>query len=274
MKRKIAAALMFNVYAWTFVGAFWAATPFVFHGPELVELKSKGLPFAFDDWGFFDIHYLWRLLAASVSTFFSALICGAIAREDGGKVALVANIPSVLGWLVFVGAIFYLRENGDAKRGIAEGVLTAISVVSLIAIPVTFWLAVKGGDLGERFRMTSSPHRGNLLIADWHWAWLWIPLGAYGYRVIANLTIFVHMQISMGLNRKLSDVLVSMLGTVIVVMWTAPMALTFAVLKGRMFRDRRPLFRGTVVVATLGGGYFVALGVHHVLGSILDRFGY
>lgn len=274
MKRKIAAAVAFNVYALVFVQAFWAATPLLFHGQEIATLKDQGLSFKFDDWGFGD-HYLWRLFAAVVSTALAGLICGAIAREKGGKVSLLANIPSVLGWIAYAWMFFYLFDSlgvkGDDKQ---EGLKTAYGVVSVIAIPVTCWLAMKFGEIGERFQTDLSEKGRTLGVADWHWAWMWLPLSPYGYKIVAYVMTFIGMQLKMWSDRSLGGSLLSLLGLAIVAAWIAPLVLSFQTLSGARFEDKSPVQRGGIIAAILIDGYFLATAVAYAFGWILGKFGF
>lgn len=274
MKRKIAAALAFNAYAFVFVWAFWAATPFLFHGQELASLKDRGLPFKFEDWGF-DDHYLWRLLAAAISTAIAGFICGALAREKGSKVALIANIPSVVGWIAYAWMFFFLFDSlgvkGDDK---IEGLKTAYGIVSIIAIPMTCWLAMKFGEIGERFQFELSQQDTTLGVSDWHWAWMWLPLSPYGYKIVINIMSFIGMQLRMWSDRSLLGSVLSLLGIAIVVTWIAPLVVSYQTLARGRFQDRPPAQRGALVAAILVGGYFLATAVGYAFGWVLGKFGF
>lgn len=274
MKRKIAAVLAFNTYALVFVQAFWAATPFLFDGQELSSLRDQGLPFRFEDWGF-DDHYVWRLIAAAVSTGIAAFICGAIAREKGGRVALIANIPSVIGWIAYAWMFFFMFDTLGIKADQkAERLMTAYGIISVVAIPITCWLAVKCGEFGQRVQMEFHDQDKTLGVSDWHWAWMWLPLSPYGYRIVYSTVTFVAMQFKMWSDRSLLGGLLSLLGVGIVAAWVAPLVLSYQVLAGGRFQDKSAVQRGGAVSAILVGGYFLATAIAYVFGWILRKFGF
>lgn len=274
MKRKIAAALAFNMYALIFVQAFWQATPLLFHGKEIMRLKDQGVPFNFDEWGGFGNHYLWRLLAAIVSTALAAFICGAIAREKGGKVALLANIPSAIGWIAYLCSFFLYDSFGFKEVADWEGLKTAYVAVSIIAIPLTCLLAIKGGEIGERFQMDASQEDKTLQIADWHWAWIWLPLSLYGYKIIITTVAFIAMTWKTGADISLLGTFLYLLGMVIVAAWIAPLVLAYQTLAGTQFQDTSRVQRAGIIAVILIGGYFIATAIAYVFGRILEKFGF
>lgn len=275
MKRKIAAVLAFNAYAYVFVLAFWGATPFLFHGQDLSHLREQGLPFSSYDWGF-DDHYLWRFIAAAVSTALAAFICGAIARERGGRVALIANVPSVIGWIIFVWVYFFSFDdfdiNPDQKT---KELMTAYGIVSVLAIPMTGWLAVKFGEIGQRAQTGSSNPDGTLGVADWHWGWMWLPLSFYGYRIVFSIATLVAMLFKIWLGKSLLGGVLWLLGIGIIAAWITPLILSYQVLVGGgRLQDKSAVQRGAIALAILVGGYFFATAVAFVFGWILDEFGF
>ena len=273
MKRKIAAFLAFNVYSLVFVQSFWAATPYIFHSSELGKLNERGLPFRFEDWGF-DDHYFWRLCAAVVSTAFAGFICGTISREKGGQIAAWANAPSIIGWMFYGWMFFFYFDSlGIEIPPKVESLKSAYGVISLIAIPLTTWLAYRAGNFGVRWQLENNGDRGTLGIWDWHWAWFPIVLSFYGYRIVHVATVFVVLQLKTWFDTGIIAGFVSLLGLLIVAAWVAPLVISFQVLRGQRDTDKPAMRRAVMVAGYLVGGYVVAHFIQLAVGWIFGKFG-
>lgn len=274
MQRKIAAALAFNVYALVLVQAFWAATPLIFDGREVDRHLAEGTQFRFEDWGFGE-HYLWRLFAAVFATAVAGFICGALARDKGRNVALVANIPSGIGWLGYAWMFFFLLDSYAVQLNDAnQGLKTAYGVISVVAVPLTFWLAGKFGELGEKFQIQLDQPGRTLGVGDWHWAWMWLSLSPYGYKIVVGVMAFVATTLKLWTDRTLLGSVIALLSIAIVAAWLAPLVFTYQTLAGGRFAARSPVQRGAIVVATLGGGYVVATATAAAVQWILGKAGF
>lgn len=272
MKRKICAALVFNVYALVFVGIFWAATPFLFDFQEIAGLVKQGVRFEFGNWGF-GHHYTWRLFVAAISTAMGGFICGALAREKSGRVALIANIPSVVGWIAYAILFLVVAGSDNVKSDDkADGLRVGYGIMSLIAIPITCWLAMKFGKVGEGFQRRLSQQDKTLGVADWHWAWMWFPLSAYGHYIVIAIALAISIQFLSGPHGSLLASIVSLLSNAVAVAWITPLVVSFQVLAGRRFKDRTPAQRGAVVAVILVGGFVIGILALYAFAWIFAKY--
>ncbi len=275
MKRAIAAIVAFNFYAVPIIQAFWAATPFIFHGTRLNELEDQGIPFKFSDWGFGE-HYVWRLLAAAVSTAFAAFIAGAIARKNGSRIALIANVPSVVCWIVYAYMLFFLFERlGLPLDEGARSLSIAFGVACLLAIPMTCWIASIFGQIGEDRQAARAEENKTLGIADWHWSWLWVALSAYGYLILIKVVKICGVHLAMQREGKwLLELLLSPLAVLSLIAWIAPVVLSYMTLQGSIFRERSSVQRGALAVVTIVGGYIIAWGIELTVEIPFEKAGF
>ena len=136
MARAFWSFIAFNVYSLFLVSAFQENTPHLFDAKLVSEMRAAGEIFDIREWGWKD-HYIWRLFSGVVVTAIVAFLAGAIARDKGGTIAAIANIPSILVWA----GTFYAMAFGQID---VEG-QTGFLVVSLLAIPLTTLLHINAG---------------------------------------------------------------------------------------------------------------------------------
>ncbi len=274
MRRTLAAVVAFNVYAMIFFQAFWAAMPALFYSKEIERLANQGVPFRFEDWGFGD-HYLLRLFTAIVATAVPGFICGAIARSRGGRVALIANIPSALGWIAYAWICFFVFDNVQMQLPVPQQqLLVPYGLISIVAAPLTCWIAIKSGVLGEEVQKAYSPYPQNTLgVNDWHWAWMWVPLGPYGYRIVTAIVASIQLQLVLWSDRTIVGAILFVLNMAVIVAWIAPLVLSYETLSGSRFADKSRTQKGTIVCCLLGVGYLVAHLITHAFSLILKFFG-
>ena len=273
MRRAVAAALAFNVYAVIVFQAFWAAMPALFYSGEIEHLANQGTPFRFEDWGF-GAHYLARLFTAIVATAVPGFICGAIARSRGGRVALIANIPSALGWIAYAWMCFFVFDNVEMQLPVPQQqLLVAYGLISLVAAPLTCWIASKSGDLGEEVQKAHASHPNNTLgVHDWHWAWMWIPLSPYGYRIVTDIGSLIQLNLVLWSDRTFLGGALLVLGMGTAIAWIAPLVVSYQILAGNRFEDKTPRLKGTIICVLLVGGYLVAHLITYAFGLILTFF--
>ena len=164
---------------------------------------------------------------------------------------------------------FPIKEDNKAAE-----VITAYIVVSIIAIPMTCWLAIKFGQLGQRLQGETLEQGQTLGVADWHWAWMWLSLVLYGHWIVINIMAFISMQSKMWVARNTFGSLLSLLGLAVVVVWITPLVVSYQTLTGKVFEGRTAAQRGALVAAILVGGYFVATMITHAFAWILGKFGF
>jgi hypothetical protein len=169
--RWACAFVAFNVYSLFLISAFEVNTAYLYKSNlawgKLPDLRESG-------WG---DHFIWRLFAGVVVTLLVGFLAGAIAKRKGALVAAVANAPSVVVWAV----LFYILCCGDTTKIAGQ---TGFLVVSLIAIPLTTYLAYVAGKAGEEMQASDCPDNTVLGIWPYHWIWAPLPLSWYALGVV------------------------------------------------------------------------------------------
>lgn len=184
LMRRVLAFLTFNVYSGCLVSAFQINTAYQFDSEMIRRLHGTGVDSP-TQWGWGN-HFIWRLLAAVVSTAFAAVLTGAIARTRGVLTAALSNIPSVAIWIAFVGYWAFEKSSfiyGDQTITIHTGMIA----ISLITIPLTTYVAYVSGEFGATLQRDECGEQTVLGIAGYHWVWMIVP--AYLYAAASILPI-------------------------------------------------------------------------------------
>jgi len=250
MARIIWAFIAFNAYTLFLVDAFQRNTAYIFDAEAVAEMAFYQLDFSYADWAWGD-HYVWRLVVAVVATCFVAFLTGAIAQKNGNKVALVANIPSVVGWLV----IIYLFGFADFEVSGKTGFL----VVSFLAIPATLFLSYMFGGIGEATQAEEFDENTILGIRPVHWIWGIIPLSVYSAGVIFVVAYYVRLQFYTFSDYSFIGAAISLISLLPVFVWIAPLHMSHQILAGKTMPGSHPATHGITVLAILVGGVLVAL---------------
>ncbi len=95
MGRKILAIATFNAYVIFLLSAFEENTAYLFDISLIKDIQSRGFEINLKEWGW-GSHYIWRLFAGVVVSALCGFLAGAVAKENGAKTAVLANIPSVV----------------------------------------------------------------------------------------------------------------------------------------------------------------------------------
>lgn len=269
MQRQIWAFIAFNVYSLFLLSAFQENTPYLFDTKLVAEMRAAGNPLdALDlkEWGWKD-HYLWRLFASVAVTAIAGFLAGAIAREKGGKVAAIANIPSVIVWFAIAYMMFFSKAEVEGQTG--------FGIISLIATPLTVYIAYHMGNLGTEIQQGGSDRNAVLGIRPYHWAWAVFPLYWYGMAIIFVVTKFVALVRAV----SISDVFggfISLLALVPVIAWVVPLFLVYAVLTGQMLDEKPAAVKAfaNVGILVVGGAMASGLqvGCYLLLGKIMSSW--
>ncbi len=99
MTRKVLAFVALNIYSLFLISAFQENTDYLFDTSLINDMRLKGIGINPCEWGWGG-HYIRRLFSGVVVTGLAAMLTEAISKTNGKKVAALANIPSVLIWLV------------------------------------------------------------------------------------------------------------------------------------------------------------------------------
>jgi hypothetical protein len=252
----------FNVYSLFLISAFQANSLYLFDAKLVSEMDAAGAIFDVNDWGWKD-HYIWRLFAAVVVTAIAAFLAGAIAQEKGRKIALVANLPSILVWAI----TFYLMAFTPAES--TEG-QTGFMIVSLIAIPLTSWIAYYAGNIGCEVQASDFAKNTVLGIRPSHWIWIAFPLYVYFLGIVFVAVKFLGLEFFTWRDVSVVGAIISSLALIPVIAWMMPLIITYNVLTGKYLRAKRHFVKALTNAAILVGGLFVALGIQYVSYLVLQ----
>ncbi len=253
MGRKILAIVTFNAYVIFLLSAFEENTAYLFDASLISEIQSRGFEINLKEWGW-GSHYIWRLFAGVVVSALGGFLAGAVAKESGAKTAALANIPSVLMW----GGMIYLFFSGvevEAREGFIA--------ISIIAIPLTTYIAYLSGGFGEEIQRQEFPSNTVLGIKGYHWIWAIIPLYWYTLGIVFAGAIFVGFQLD-ALNWDTFSSkrgFIALLLLVSIVAWVYPLRIVHRVLIGDLLTNHSAAVRGLANFGVLLGGMFVATGI-------------
>ena len=253
MARAIWAFLAFNVYSLLVLFAFEQNTLYLFDTKLLSDLASTVDQFGVNEWEWRD-HYLWRLLATVIATGVGAFIAGAIARKGGGKVALVANIPSILFWVW----MFWYAVSSPAETIMGQ---TGFMIISLIAIPLTSFVAYSLGNFGALIQETDFHSDTVLGIWPFHWVWLVIPLDVYFTCIVFVIARFVWIQLLTFRDYSIIGSIIGLIALIPVVAWVLPLKFTYDILAGESLAKKSVPVLIAANATILVGGFVIALGI-------------
>jgi hypothetical protein len=182
-----------------------------------------------------------------------AFLTGAITRRNGAKVAALANVPSSVVWA----AMFYVMAFGRTEW---EG-QTGFIVVTIIAIPLTTWIAYLFGKVGADAQASDFDDSTVLGVRPYHWAWIVFPLYLYGLGIVFVMAKFFALQFFTWRDVSMVGAFISFLALVPVLVWIAPVVLTYKVLAGKFLSEKS---LGCPVVAV---AWRILLSFHGLLPS-------
>ena len=160
MRRKVAVFAAFNASLFCIVSAFFKALPELFYLNFFSPQLSFGLDAKGSEW---DGRYLLFLLLTIGAIPVAAILAGAMAKERGGPAAAKSAVPLTLLWAeLFFLALFTGTVGSTA--------------ISLIAIPLTIFVAAYWGRFGERTQKALFPEGKIFGIYPYHFIWMMVPL--------------------------------------------------------------------------------------------------
>ncbi len=252
MARAFWAFVAFNVYSLFLISAFQENTPYLFDAKLVAEMRAAKEIFDIRAWGWKD-HYIWRLFSGVVVTAIAAYLAGAIALKNGAKVAAIANVPSVLVWAGTV----YLMASGHTEW---EG-QTGFIVVSLIAIPLTTWLAYHFGRIGADAQASDFAENTVLGVRPYHWAWTVFPLYLYGLGVVYAVAKFLALQFLTWRDVSMVGAFISLLALIPVIAWIVPLVMAYNVLTGESLSEKSAFAKASANTGIIIGGALLASGI-------------
>lgn len=252
MTRAVWAFLAFNVYSLFLVSSFQQNTPYLFDTKIISEMRAAGDFLDLGAWGWKD-HYIWRLFSGVVVTALAGVLAGAITKERGGKIVAIANIPSIIVWTA---TLWLMLSEGTKVEG-----QTGFAVISVIAIPLTTWIAYHAGNFGAEIQRSDFAEGTVLGILPYHWAWAVFPLYGYGLGIVFVVVKFLALQFLTWRDASVIGAFISLLALLPVIAWFVPLVVAYRVLAGNLLVDRGLFVKGIANGVVLFGGWLPALGI-------------
>jgi len=261
MGRKILSILAFNVYALFLISTFQENTAYLFDVSLINKMKLSGFDISPREWGWGN-HYIWRLFAGVVVTALVGVLAGAIAKNNGNRLAALSNIPSMLVW----GGMIYLLGFAGAET---EG-RTGFIVISIIAIPLTTYVAYLAGGFGEEIQR-EFPEHSVLGIKGYHWIWVIFPLYWYGLVIVFAFAKFLTLQFLTWRDTSIVGSIISFLCLVPVIAWICPLVFVYNVLTGQVLSEKSTGIRALANAGVIVGGAIVAQGIQFVFFWLIQK---
>ena len=256
--RYMWAFVAYNAYSVFLISVFQENTAFIFDAALIEVMKSSAIDPR--DWGWGD-HYIWRLFAATIVTGISGFLAGAVARRNGGIVAAVANIPSVVVWVGYI--YLFAFSNAELEEQFAY------TIISIVAIPLTSLVAYMTGVFGEEFQKDIFPEDTVLGIAPYHWIWAIWPIYFYMLGIVHAAARF--FGIVLWSDTSMISNIQSVLSLISIGLYGLPLWLVYRVLRGEMLHDRTAFVRGVSNVGIILVGAVVAMAWQGALAWLAQR---
>ena len=261
MARKILSILAFNAYALFLISAFQENTAYLFDVSLINEMRLSGFDISPREWGWGN-HYIWRLFASVVVTALVGVLSGAIAKNNGNRLTALANIPSVLVWC---GMIYFLGFAGSEIEG-----RTGFIVISIIAIPLTTYIAYLAGGFGEEIQR-EFPEHSVLGIKGYHWIWAIFPLYFYGLGIVFVFVKFLTLQFFTLRDMSIVGAVISLLGLIPLIAWIYPLVFVHNVLSGEALIQKTTGIRALANAGVIVGGAILAPGIQFVCFWLIQK---
>ncbi|MCH8248660.1 MAG: hypothetical protein IH913_03525 [Proteobacteria bacterium] len=264
MGRYVWAFLAFSFCSIFLIDAFQRNTPYIFESAKMAEMAYYGLEFEFQDWAWGD-HYFWRLAAAVIATGFVGFLSGAIAQSNGGRTALIANIPSVLVWVGTFYFVVFSEYEIEASTGFA--------VISILAIPLTSWIAYTFGGIGAEVQTGSYASHTVLGIKPFHWLWAIFPLYVYSIGIVFVVAYAVGLQFFTFNDISFVATIMAVISMLPIFAWILPLYASHQILAGEAMAENHSATRGLAIAGLLVGGVLLAMLVQFVCFWIVQKLG-
>jgi hypothetical protein len=197
-----------------------------------------------------------------VVTALVGFLAGAIAKKDGSWLTMIANIPSVIVWGVMIYLFWYSGAEMEGRVGFI--------VISIIAIPLTSYIAYLAGGFGEEIQQEFSEHTV-LGIKGYHWIWAVFPLYFYGLGIVFVVAKFLALQFRTWADMSIMGAIVSLVGLVPIIAWIYPLIFVYNVLVGETLSEKSPGIRALANTGVIVGGAIFATGIQFVCFWLLHK---
>jgi hypothetical protein len=261
MRRGILAIVAFNIYSPVLLSAFEQNTAYLFDPGLIKEMQLSGLDFSPGEWGWGN-HYIWRIVAAVVVTALVGVLAGAIAQEGGARVATLANIPSVLVWIGIISILGFADVEVESRTGFI--------IVSLVAIPLTTYVAYLSGDVGEYIQ--NEFHRQTVLgIRGFHWLWIIFPVYWYSLALVNVCARLIGVVFATWSDASILASIVTLLMAMPIVAWVYPLLLAYRVLRGELLAKHHATVKAAANLGILILGMPIATGITFGIYWVLNK---
>jgi hypothetical protein len=204
------------------------------------------------------------LFSGVVVTVLAGVLAGAIAKEGGARITALANIPSVLVWVDMV----YLFGFADVELEARTGFL----VISIIAIPLTTYIAYVSGGLGEEIQRQNFRSNTVLGLKGYHWIWIIFPLYLYALGIAYSGTKIILFTLAKFWSANIFDSIISLIMLLLIGLWIYPLWIAYRVLTGDLIRNHNAAVRAVANCGILIFGFLVAgavpFGVYWLLSKM------
>lgn len=279
MGSKIWAFVAYNMYSLILISAFQKNTSNVyslfqtiawreskanlFNVSLINQIKLNGFLLNPLEWGWYD-HYIWRLFSGVVVTAIVGILAGAFAKKDGARTAAIANIPSIIIWAGMIYLFTFVNSRAEGRTGFI--------IVSIIAIPLTTFLAYKMGGLGETIQ-EKFPEGTVLGMKRYHWIWAVIPLYLYSFGIVFATTKFIGFELAMWIDdgENIFTVILLFLMLLPVIAWVYPFRLVHRILIGELLNAYATTIKVLTNLVILVAGVIFAIGIQFGIYWLLSK---
>jgi hypothetical protein len=134
-------------------------------------------------WGAFlwGNHAIIRIVSSALATALASWLAGVAARRLGRVAAMLAALPSVVGWAYIAVACFvgFLPGFGPSAEFQATNANKVASVAIVLgSLPLAFGIGVAAGKVGEQFGSFFDSRQRSLFGIRWY-HYLWVPFPIY-----------------------------------------------------------------------------------------------
>jgi len=260
MGRKIWAFVAFNAYAALLVSAFQENTAFLFETAQIEEMRLADISFDPRELGW-GSHYIWRLFTSVVVTAVAGFLTGSIAKSKGALTAAIANIPSVLVWILMIYLFGFSDFQYEEK--------TAFLIISILAIPLTTYVAFIAGGFGEEYQEAEFDENTVLGIKPYHWIWAIVPIYWYARGIVFVAAKFIAFQVATWGETGIFISIISLLLLLPILAWGYPLLLVHRVLTGEMLADKNSFIRGISNFTIIILGMIIAIALQLAISWLL-----
>jgi hypothetical protein len=216
------------------------------------EMSLDGMPFDPSEWGW-GSHYIWRLFAGVVVTAIVGFLAGSIAKSKGALTAVISNIPSVIAWTLSAYSIYFYNAQFEER--------TAFVIISMIAIPLTTYIAFIAGGLGEEFQKENFEENTVFGIKPYHWIWAIFPIYLYALGIIFVSVKFIAFQFASMSDLSYITSIALLLALLPILAWGYPLQLVHRVLTGEILSEKNGFTRSIANFGILTLGCVIATGL-------------